>query len=122
MSLYLLFSQDLFQVFEHDALDRVNHHPEGGKSLPDQLLSLVSWVSDVEHDVTDDVVVEDEGSLLRQLGDELDEGADDLEDLDGVLPCQLLHEKLEEEVTVVDQTRPYNLSEKNLSVCQNVSL
>ena len=68
-------------------------------------------VPDVEHDVPDDVVVEDEGCLLGQLGDELDEGTDDLEDLDRVLTRQLLHEKLEKQGRVVHQARPDDLKQ-----------
>ena len=109
ISSYLLFPEDLLEVFEHDPLHGVNDHPECGQGLPNQLLTLVPGVPDVEHDVPDDVVVEDEGSLLGQLGDELDEGTDDLEDLDRVLTRQLLHEKLEKQGRVVHQARPNDL-------------
>ena len=87
----------------------MDHHPEGGERLPNQLLSLVTGVADVEHDVAYDVVVEDEGCLLGQFGDELDQGPDDLEDLHRVLSRQLLHEKLEKQVAVVHQARPHHL-------------
>ena len=109
ISFYLLFPEDLLEVFEHDSLDGVNDHPQCGQGLPNKLLALVPGVPDVEHDVPDDVVVEYEGSLLGQLGDELDEGTDDLEDLDRVLTRQLLHEKLEKQGRVVNQARPNDL-------------
>jgi len=41
----------------------MNHHPEGVQPLTDQLLALFLRVSDVVHDVADDVVVEGEGGL-----------------------------------------------------------
>ena len=81
MNSYLLFPEDLLEVFEHDSLHGVDYHPQCGEGLPNQLLTLVPRVPDVEHDVPDDVVVEDEGCLLGKLGDELDEGTDYLEDL-----------------------------------------
>ncbi len=41
----------------------MNHHPEGVQPLTDQLLALFLRVSDVVHDVADDVVVEGKGGL-----------------------------------------------------------
>ena len=107
--IYLFFSEDLLQVFEHDSLHRVDHHPEGGECLANQLLAFLLGVSHVKHDVANDVVVKDKGRLLRQLGNKLDESADDLKHVDRVLARQLLHEKLEKQGAVLDQTRPNHL-------------
>ena len=84
-------------------------HPEGGQGLADQVLAALLGVAHVEHDVADDVVVEREGGLRRQLGDEADERAEDLEHLLGVVPGELLHEVLEEEVRVLDEAGPDDL-------------
>ena len=94
---------------EHESLHRVDDHPERGQRLSDQLLPLLARVAHVEHDVADDVVVEGEGGLLRQLGDEADEGAQHLERLRRVVARQLLHEELEEEVAVLDEALPDHL-------------
>ncbi len=60
---YLFLSENLLQILEHDSLNWMNNHPEGVQPLTDQLLTLFLRVSDVVHDVADDVVVEGEGGL-----------------------------------------------------------
>ena len=76
----------LLSDLEHEPLHRMDDHPESGQGLADQILPLLSRVPHVEHDVADDVVVEGEGGLLGQLGDEADEGAQHLERLRRVVP------------------------------------
>ncbi len=60
---YLFLSKNLLQVLEHDSLNRMDDHPEGVQTLSNQLLTLLLRVSNVVHDVADDVVVEGKGSL-----------------------------------------------------------
>ena len=64
---YLFLSENLLQVFEHNPLNRMDDHPEGVQSLTNQLLTLLLRVSDVVHDVADDVVVQSEGSLYVSI-------------------------------------------------------
>ena len=45
----------------------MDDHPEGVQSLTNQLLTLLLRVSDVVHDVADDVVVQSEGGLYVSI-------------------------------------------------------
>ena len=90
----------------------MDYHPQRGQCLPNQLLTLLLGVPDVEHDVANDVVVEGEGGLLRQLRDEADQGAQDLEGHRGVVTGQLLHEVLQEQVAILHKAGPDHLREE----------
>ncbi len=68
---YLFLSENLLQVLEHDSLNRMDDHPEGVQALSNQLLTLLLRVSNVVHDVTDDVIVEGKGSLDFMLQNKL---------------------------------------------------
>ena len=109
MGRYLFFSQNLLQIFEHDALNRMNCHPEGVQTLANQLLTLLFGMPDVKHDEPDDIVVQRKGRLLRQLRDESDQGPEGLEDVDCAFSRQLLHEVLEEQVAVLNKASPDHL-------------
>ena len=120
--MYLFLPQDLFQVLEHDSLNRVDCHPEGVQTLANQLLALFFGMSDVELDETDDVVVKGEGCLLGQLRDEPDQGPEGLEDCDCAFPGQLLHEVLEEQIAVFHQARPDDLKNSNMNFVLKLKL
>ena len=109
MGRYLFFSQNLLQIFEHDAQNRMNCHPEGVQTLANQLLTLLFGMPDVKHDEPDDIVVQRKGRLLRQLRDESDQGPEGLEDVDCAFSRQLLHEVLEEQVAVLNKASPDHL-------------
>ena len=110
--LHLLLPEYLLEILEHDPLYGVYNHPQRGQGLPDQLLALLLGVPDIEHDVANDVVVEGEGGLLRQLRDEADQGAQDLEGHRGVVTGQLLHEVLQEQVAILHKAEPDHLREE----------
>ena len=120
--MYLFLPQDLFQVLEHDSLNRVDCHPEGVQTLANQLLALFFGMSDVEHDETDDVVVKGEGCLLGQLRDEPYQGPEGLEDCDCAFPGQLLHEVLEEQIAVFHQARPDDLKKLKHEFCAQIEV
>ena len=67
---YLFFSQYLLQIFQSNALDGMDHHPQQRHRGPNQDFPLLPRGPHVEHDVADEVIVKTEGRLMGKLGNE----------------------------------------------------
>ena len=67
--------------------------------------AFVSGMSDIKHDVTNDIVVQAKSSLLRKLGQKSNQFPNDLKCFDGIFPSELFHEKFQKQVAVLHQAR-----------------
>ena len=71
--------------------------------------TFFAGMTDIEHDVSNDVVVKTECCLLRKFRNESDKLSNNLECFYWFVSSQLLHEVFEKQIAVLYQARPDDL-------------